>query len=358
MNVKSFLKKTLAAALALALCVPVVMNVMKVRAAGEELDVYVSFYKPGEVHDEYVENASAGEELKVTVLAQAVSGGSPADGDIQITMVSHTWSGNETVITDLTQKNNGYFEGTIKVPDAVTGDLSLDVAFDWSVDGVSKERVTKSGSLEVIGGGGSSSSSGGESSSSSEETVSGNVPSSSSSSAPASEPAPAEAPANSVNVGGRVVESTVGGVYTAKSVNGVAIAAPIADVAAAAGLSEADIANGTNVRFYVCDSRKREVKDALKGVADASGRRVVAYIDADMYTITKAGVVTNIRTTTAPVAMIFGLQGSLINEGHTYSVIALAPDGNAVVFNDMDTNNATITINANVFGTYAISINP
>ena len=154
------------------------------------------------------------------------------------------------------------------------------------------------------------------------------------------------------------MESAVGGVYTAKSVNGVAVTSPVANVAAAAGLNETDVANGTNVRFYVCDSRNKEAKTALKDVADASGRRIIAYIDADLYTITKDGVVSNIRMATSPVTMVFGLPGSLIDQGHTYSVICLAPDGTAVVFDDVDTNNATVTINANVFGTYAIAINP
>ena len=84
----------------------------------------------------------------------------------------------------------------------------------------------------------------------------------------------------------------------------------------------------------------------------------MSYITADMYTITKAGVVTKIRNAAAPVTMTFGLPGSLAKTGNSYSVMCLNSDGKSVVFEDADTNNATLTINATAFGTYAVVVNP
>lgn len=162
-------------------------------------------------------------------------------------------------------------------------------------------------------------------------------------------------PANTVTIsGGRQLQSTIEGNYILKSMSGVAITTPKMNVAAAAGLSEADIAKGTNVKFYVCDSRNREMKTALREIASASGKKVVAYIQADLYTITKQGVISNVRSTSTPIEMVFGVPESLARTEKDYSIICIDENGKVVTFEDLDTNSATITINANVFGVYAI----
>lgn len=182
-------------------------------------------------------------------------------------------------------------------------------------------------------------------------TVSGNSASSSSSGSSSEEAATVSK--DTVTIGGKAVKSTVGGIFTASAVNGTVVTTPAASVAAAAGLSQADIDAGTNVRFYVCDSINKEAKAALKSVAEAAGKNVAAYINVDLYTITKKGVVTAIRNTTEPVTMVFGVPSRIAKVGNV-SVMCIDTNGKAVVMEDKDTDPKTLTIDTNVFGVYAI----
>lgn len=192
-------------------------------------------------------------------------------------------------------------------------------------------------------------------------TVSGNVASkpsasddSGSSSASQETETPA-APTNTVTLaGGKVITSTVGGVYTATSVPGTAVTSPKAAVAAAAGLSEADIKAGTNVSFYVCNTRDKAAKDSLKGAADALNKKVGAYLNFDLYTISSKGKVTAVRNTAEPVNIVIGIPAHLAKSGQPFSIVCMTPEGEVIVMEDTDDNPNTITINTKVFGTYAL----
>lgn len=159
---------------------------------------------------------------------------------------------------------------------------------------------------------------------------------------------------NTVTIGGKSVKSTVGGIFMATAVNGVAVTSPIASVNAAIGLSQADVDAGTNARFYICNSSNKEMKAALQSAAAATGKTVGAYINVDLYTITKKGTVTAIRNTEEPITMTFGLPGRIANAGNSVSVICIDQNGKSVVMEDTDTDPKTLTINTNVFGVYAI----
>lgn len=369
MDFKSFVKKALLTALTLAVCIPVVLMVMNANAATEpSVDVKIEFLD-SENSTVVLSEAHPGDRvmIRVTVVPKTKDGDSPQEYS-----VDGIPNAQGFVESDIQFDKNG--DGTVYFAEATVPEQGgfPYCSFQLTSATVSGQMVSPpsempSASLRIPEFAGSStgdssgdSSSGGDSSSSSGDSGSSGD---ASASAGSSDSAPAAgggaaAPAVSGGAGGNAGASTVSGVYTATSVNSVAITTPVASVATAAGLSEADIAAGTNVRTYVCDSRDREMKDALKTVAEASGRRVMAYISVDLYTITKAGVVTNVRNTAAPVAMTFGLPGSLANAGHAYSVMCMNPDGTTAIFEDVDTNNATITINATAFGTYAIVINP
>lgn len=159
---------------------------------------------------------------------------------------------------------------------------------------------------------------------------------------------------NTVIIGGKSVKSTVGGIFMATAVNGVAVTSPVASVNAAIGLSQADVDAGTNARFYICNSSNKEMKAALQSAAAATGKTVGAYINVDLYTITKKGTVTAIRNTEEPITMTFGLPGRIANAGNSVSVICIDQNGKSVVMEDTDTDPKTLTINTNVFGVYAI----
>lgn len=380
MDFKSFIKKALMTALTLAVCIPVIMKVASANASEEAyVDVKIQFLNAS---GEEVTNASPGEQITVNVITTPTySDGTAVPAEEIKGLEFDVWT---LSINDGPTLNANNRSATFTVPDPSYKNISFEMHNEYAsitktttvsgesqVDYISASfRGDMSKELTVSplseapdsdcdnpsggdsngdsGSGGDSGSSGGGSSSSG----------GSSDSAPAAGGGGAAAPAGNGGAAGNAGASTVGGVYTATSMNNVAVTSPAAAVAAAAGLSEADVAAGTNVRTYICDSRNREMKDALKTVAETSGRSIVAYLDVDLYTITKAGVVTNIRNTAAPVTMTFGLPGSLANAGHSYSILCLNPDGTPVLFEDIDTNNATITINATAFGTYAVVINP
>lgn len=156
-----------------------------------------------------------------------------------------------------------------------------------------------------------------------------------------------------LSIAGRI-KSKVDGIYTARTVKGVAITSTAAEVAEAAGLTDADVAAGTKVKAYVCDSRDKEAKKALAAYAAENGKTVVATINVDLYSITKKGVVTAVKTTAKPVSLTIGLPGRVAKEGNSFSIIAIDENGKVVVMNDVDADAATLTVNASSFGVYAI----
>lgn len=163
------------------------------------------------------------------------------------------------------------------------------------------------------------------------------------------EPAVIETPTNIVSLGnGSTITSTVYGVYIAKGVNGMAVTTPKEDVKNALGISD----KSTNVSIYFCDSRNKEMNQALKEIADSKNKTAAACFHADMYSITSKGKVESIKDSKEPITMVFGIPKDL--QGKTCSILCLDKNGNPVVFEDMDTDPNTITISANVFGIYAL----
>ncbi len=162
------------------------------------------------------------------------------------------------------------------------------------------------------------------------------------------------ASASTVVIGNSRVKSTVGGIFTATSVTGTAITTPKDVLASAVGLSDAEIKAGTNVRSYICDNRDKASKAALQSAAETAGKTVAGYVNMDLYSITKRGVVTKITSSSEPVTITFALPGRLMNANHSYSILAIDKDGKTVIMNDVDTDSKTLTINTKVFGAYSI----
>lgn len=159
---------------------------------------------------------------------------------------------------------------------------------------------------------------------------------------------------NTMVIGNSRVTSTIGGIHTATAVTGTVITTPKDVFASAIGLSQADLKAGTNVRSYICNNNNAASKAALSTAAAEAGKTVAGYVNMDIYSITKKGVVTKITTASEPVAVTFGLPARLTKGNHSFSVIAIDKDGKVVVMDDVDTNAKTITINTKVFGAYSI----
>lgn len=164
-----------------------------------------------------------------------------------------------------------------------------------------------------------------------------------------------KAPANIVQLpGGEKAVSSIGGVYNVESVEGVAVVTQKKDVYSAVGLSNEEVKAGTNVVLYMSDCLNKKTNQALNDVAVAANKKVVAYLTADMYTITKKGVISKVRQTGAPVELLIGVPQSARSANRQFSVVCIDPSKNVVTYNDMDTNPNTITVRANVFGNYAV----
>lgn len=149
--------------------------------------------------------------------------------------------------------------------------------------------------------------------------------------------------------GGKSVTSTVGGVYSASGVAGTAVITPKAAIQLAIGVTEP----GTNISFYVCDTKPAK-NPALNDAVGASGKKVATFLRADMYAISKDGKVSPVRSSSELVTLLFGVPSGLRSNGNSFSIICIDKEGKTVVFEDTDSDPNTITINANVFGAYAV----
>ncbi len=183
-------------------------------------------------------------------------------------------------------------------------------------------------------------------------SVSGNTASGGESSESA--PAAVTASTNTIVTGNGRVTSSIGGIHTATAVSATVVSTPKANLASAIGLSEADLQAGTNIRSYICDNRDKASKAALQSAAEAAGKTVAGYVNMDLYTITKKGVVSKVTASTEPVTVTFALPARLAKTNANFSVLAIDADGKAVIMDDVDTDSKTLTFNTKVFGAFTI----
>ncbi len=128
----------------------------------------------------------------------------------------------------------------------------------------------------------------------------------------------------------------------------------MANLASAIGLSSAEVQAGTNVRSYICDNRDQASRASLQNAAAAAGKTVAGFVNMDLYTITKRGVVTKVTTASEPVTVAFGIPGRFVNANRNFSILVIDPTGKTVVMDDIDTDPRSITINTKVFGAFSI----
>ncbi len=157
-----------------------------------------------------------------------------------------------------------------------------------------------------------------------------------------------------VVIGNSRVTSSIAGINTASAISATVVSTPVESLAAAIGLSESDRKAGTNIRSYICDNRDKASKAALQSAAEAAGKTVAGYVNMDLYTITKKGVVSKVTASTEPVTITFALPARLAKTNANFSVLAIDADGKAVIMDDVDTDSRTLTFNTKVFGAFTI----
>lgn len=149
---------------------------------------------------------------------------------------------------------------------------------------------------------------------------------------------------------GRWFISTIGGVYAHHDeINGVAFT----DVVEKAKIKAQVIGNKANLAVYTCNNLNRELEELLSEITLKCNKEAGAVFCIDLYSITKNGIVESIRRTDTPIRIVIGLPEHM--RGKEVSLLCIDQENNTVIFEDMDSDPWTITIDATVFGTYAFT---
>lgn len=152
-----------------------------------------------------------------------------------------------------------------------------------------------------------------------------------------------------MSVGGLKVKTSVAGIYAAYSVEGCAILSELADVKAALALKA-----GQTPKVVIYDTDMKNSVHAMASVnaaASALGASVVTAINVDL------GAMQNnkwVELKDGAIVMMIGLPKTA-DLTKTYAVVCVQPGGAITIFEDADTNPATVTFPVNAgLGTYAI----
>lgn len=162
---------------------------------------------------------------------------------------------------------------------------------------------------------------------------------------------PAEAVRGVVTQSGKKVTSSLTSTVVTNAVNGAAVITSKQSVNEAVKITD----NSSNASFFVCNNRNAKKVEQMNEQAQKSGKTLYNVFNSDLYTITKAGAIEKIHGTETPITLIFELPSALRNK--KVSIIAYNnKTGEYVEFEDTDDDPNTITIDATVFGVYALVI--
>lgn len=119
---------------------------------------------------------------------------------------------------------------------------------------------------------------------------------------------------------------------------------------AAAGITKEE----GKVKFYVCNNRDQAARAALEETAALNGKQALTTFNLDLYAISMAGQVNKIYNTNSKVRVIIGIPNKYKNVNGPYAVGIIGRDGTFHVFEDLDNDSNTITIETNQFGIMAL----
>lgn len=144
--------------------------------------------------------------------------------------------------------------------------------------------------------------------------------------------------------------STIDGIYQVTNVAGAAVITPKEQMETAAGIT----AEEGKVKFYVCNNRNQAVRAALEEAAASNGKQTLTTFNLDLYTISMAGQVNKVYNTASKVRVLIGIPDNYKNMDRPYAVGIIGRDGTFHVFEDMDNDPNTITIETDQFGIMAL----
>ncbi|MGN1180623.1 MAG: glycosyl hydrolase 53 family protein [Suilimivivens sp.] len=149
------------------------------------------------------------------------------------------------------------------------------------------------------------------------------------------------------------IKSELSGIYQSGTVAGAVIMGTVKEIMAQAGLTEQEINDGVLVKYYICDTLEKNIKEALRKQAVADGYRVGTIINIDLYRLYK-GKVDAIRNIPGSLEVKIGVPSYLYKEGRQFKLMAIDQNGKVIILEDLDEDDKTITVKANYFGPYAI----
>ncbi len=111
------------------------------------------------------------------------------------------------------------------------------------------------------------------------------------------------------------------------------------------------IADKTNLAVFTCNNLNQELEGLLSEIAQKNHKKVGAVFCIDLYSITKNGIVEPIRRIDTSIRISIGLPEYM--RGKKVSLLSIDQENNTVIYEDMDSDSWTISIDAMIFGTYA-----
>lgn len=149
------------------------------------------------------------------------------------------------------------------------------------------------------------------------------------------------------------IKSVIPGIYQAGTVAGAVITGEAESVKQAAGLTQQEIADGVQLKYYICDTIDKTVKESLGKQAASDGYQVGTVINLDLYRLNK-GEVNALRYIPGVIEVKIGVPDYLYKVGRKFSLMAMDADGKVILLKDKDADDKTITAETNYFGIYAV----
>lgn len=143
------------------------------------------------------------------------------------------------------------------------------------------------------------------------------------------------------------------GVYIKPFMDGVICKDEKSRIYQAAGISREEMESGVVLKYYICNSTNKLMNEKLSKAAAESGLQTLGVLNNDLYKLYK-GQITKLKSINEAVTVVLGIPEDLRSDKYEFTVMCYDEKGTLVVMQDTDSDPATITVQANVFGYWAV----
>lgn len=148
-------------------------------------------------------------------------------------------------------------------------------------------------------------------------------------------------------------QSTLDGVYCSNFAMGTIYTDEPQKIKQAAGLSQEEIEDGYIIKYFICTSRNEEMNKMLSETVAGQGYKVLGIMNNDLYKLGK-GNVTKLKSVGESLTVVLGIPENLRGDQYEFVVMCYDENGALVVMPDLDSDKATITVQAKHFGYWAV----